>query len=204
MSDPELSAALGRFSLGTLCSANVRVRAMDASITPLFQGAKICGPAKTAMTAPDQNAAIHRAVHTARPGDVLVIDGGGGCSFGLFGDILAAACARQGIQGVVVDGAVRDTADIRKMRFPVFCRGIHAAGAGKSDPGRVDTDIACGGVQVHPGDFIVADDDGVIVVPGNIAPHAVRNAKAIARKECEIKRRIANGETTCDIFGIAP
>ncbi|MFP4005029.1 MAG: RraA family protein [Alphaproteobacteria bacterium] len=204
MTGDEPCAALGAFSTGTLCDAHPQVRALDSAIMPLFRGAAFSGTARTAMTPPDHNAAIHRALHTAREGDVLVIDGGGGSAFGLFGDILAAACIRRGVRGCVIDGTVRDTAGICAMCFPVFCRGVNAAGAGKSDPGEVNAEIVCGGVAVCPDDFVIGDDDGVVVVPRELGPQVVARAEEVVRREREIIRRVGEGESTCEILGITP
>ena len=109
---------------GSLCNAHPRVRAMTADIGPLFAGAKLAGPAKTAVIHPGQNAALHRTLAGARPGDVLVVDGGGCREFGPFGDILASACRQRGIAGLVIDSTVRDLAGIREIGFPVFPRVV--------------------------------------------------------------------------------
>jgi 4-hydroxy-4-methyl-2-oxoglutarate aldolase len=204
MTDAEIVQALGRFPIGNLCNASPEVRAMRSSIAPLYSGAKVVGPAKTARIRPGENAAIHRAVHTAKRGDILVVDGGGDTSFGPFGDILATCCQNQGIGGAIIDSTIRDIAEIRELRFPVFCLGAHPAATGKSDPGEIDVEIVCGGVRVRPGDFIFGDDDGVVVVPREVAQQVADRASAVAEKEELIKARLARGETTCEIFGIEP
>ena len=202
MTDTEIVQALGKFPSGNLCNASPEVRAMRSVIAPLYPGAKIVGLAKTAKIRPGENAAIHRAVHTAKRGDILVIDGGGDRSFGPFGDILATCCQNQGIAGAIIDSTIRDVAEIRELRFPVFCLGAHPAATGKSDPGEIDVEIVCGGVRVRPGDFIAGDDDGVVVVPREIAQQVADSASAVAEKEELIKARLSRGETTCEIFGI--
>lgn len=202
MTKAEIVQALGRFPSGNLCNASPEVRAMRSVIAPLYPGAKIVGLAKTAKIRPGENAAIHRAVHTAKRGDILVVDGGGDRSFGPFGDILATCCQNQGIGGVVIDSTIRDIAEIRELRFPVFCLGAHPAATSKSDPGEIDVEIVCGGVRVRPGDFIAGDDDGVVVVPREIAQQVADSASAVAEKEELIKARLSRGETTCEIFGI--
>ncbi len=204
MNDIQIARALGKFPTGNLSNAHPEVQAMHASLAPLFLGAGIAGPAKTAKILPGENAAIHRAVHTARPGDVLVVDSAGDKNFGPFGDILATCCRNQGISGLIIDGTIRDTADIRQMLFPVYCLGANPMATGKSDPGEVDIEIECGGVRVCPGDYIAADDDGVVVVPREIAQEVVEEAGAVARREETIKARLARGETTLEIFKIDP
>jgi len=198
MPTPEVLRALARHSVATLCSTDPRVRAMAATLTPLFPGARIAGPAKTARITPGQNAAIHQAVHSARPGDVVVVSAGGDAAFGPFGDILATCCRNQGVQGIVIDGTIRDVAAVRAMRFPVFCLGANPTPTAKSDPGAIDLAITCGGVSVRPGDLVIGDDDGVVVVPADVA----EGAAAVGARERHIFDRLANGETTCDIFEI--
>ena len=193
---------LATFPLGILCNANPAVQALGSQIRPLSLGAKIAGPAITARVAPGQNGAIHRAVHRAKPGEVLVVDGGGSTSFGAFGDILAKACQMKGVVGAVIDGTVRDSAEIRELGFPVFCLGINPTAAQKSDPGEIDTEISCGGVQVAPGDFVVADDDGVVVVPKALVTEVLKAAHKVAMREAKIIEQLEAGRSTVEIFDI--
>lgn len=195
-------AALAQKPVSVLCGAHADVQAMSPAIRPLYAGATLFGPAKTVRTAPGENAAVHRAVHSAKAGDILVVDARGERNFGLFGDILAACCSNQGVLGAVIDGAVRDSAEIAKMQFPVFCVGVHPAPTAKSHAGSIDVEVRCGGVLVRPGDFIAGDDDGVAVIPHDVIKAVADNAGAIIRKEEAVRARLAKGETTCDIFGI--
>jgi RraA family protein len=204
MNDIQIARALGKFPTGNLSNAHREVRAMHSTLAPLFQGAGVAGPAKTARIPPGENAAIHRAVHTAMRGDVLVVDSAGDRTFGPFGDILAACCRNQGVSGLVIDGTIRDTADIKQMHFPVFCLGANPTATAKTAPGEIDIEIECGGVRVRPGDFIAADDDGVVVVPREIAWEVIEKADAVVRNEESIKARLARGETTLEIFEISP
>ena len=187
---------------GNLCNAHPRVRAMTADIGPLFAGAKLAGPAKTAVIHPGQNAALHRTLAGARAGDVLVVDGGGCREFGPFGDILASACRHRGIAGLVIDSTVRDLAGIRETGFPVFCLGTNPSATAKTDPGKIDVALNCGGVRVSPGDQIVGDEDGVVVIPKEISAEVFASAMAIIEREKEILAEIAKGKTTCEIFKI--
>lgn len=201
-SDAEEASGLGAYPTGNLCNAHPGVRAMDASIKPLAFGMKLCGPARTAVISPGQNTAIHRAVHDGRPGEVLVVDGGGSRSWGPFGDILATGCRNKGIAGLVIDSTVRDSAELREMGFPVFCLGTNPSATAKTEPGEVDTPIECGGVPVSPGDIIVADDDGVVVVPRAIAAEVAEKVRAVAEREEDILKQLADGKTTAEIFGL--
>ena len=203
MAANDVAKALGAWPTGNLCNADERVRAMDAALRPLYSGIRLFGAARTARIAPGQNAAIHRAVHAARPGEVLVVDGGGSRAWGPFGDILATCCRNQGIAGLVIDGTVRDTAELKAMQFPVFCLGAHPAATAKTEPGESDIDIVCGGVPVSPGDIIVGDDDGVVVVPFAITGDVAEKVRAVGAREDDIMKELAAGRTTAEIFGLA-
>jgi len=202
MAANDVAKALGAWPTGNLCNADERVRAMDAALRPLYSGIRLFGAARTARIAPGQNAAIHRAVHAARPGEVLVVDGGGSRAWGPFGDILATCCRNQGIAGLVIDGTVRDTAELKAMQFPVFCLGAHPAATAKTEPGESDIDIVCGGVPVSPGDIIVGDDDGVVVVPFAITGDVAEKVRAVGAREDDIMKELAAGRTTAEIFGL--
>ena len=200
MNNDQVLDALRRFPTGNLCNAHPNVQAIDASIAPIFDGAAIVGPAKTVKISPGQNAAIHRAVHTATPGDVLVVESAGDKSFGPFGDILATCCRNQEITGLIIDSTIRDVAEIRNMRFPVYCLGANPTATSKSEPGEIDKEIRCGGVRVRPGDLIAGDDDGVVVIPYEIARHVVDLASQVAGRERAIMARLASGRTTYEVF----
>jgi len=202
MVDAGIISALREYPTGNLCNAHSDIQAMTATIKPLFSGIRIAGPAKTAVITPGQNAAIHRAVHTADCGQVLVVDGGGDRCFGPFGDILATSCRNQGIVGAVIDNTIRDVADIKEMQFPVYCLGANPAATDKTDPGSIDVEVTCGGLRVRPGDIIVGDDDGVVVIPVEIAAEVADRVQIVAEREREIKQGLANGLTTCEIFQI--
>ncbi len=176
---------------------------MSSYIAPLFAGAKIAGPAKTATISPGDNMAIHLAVHTAKPGQVLIIGGEGNRSFGVFGDILAACCQNQGVVGAVIDSTIRDTAEIKDMQFPIFCLGANPTATRKTAPGSIDADVICGGVCVRPDDIVIGDDDGVVVVPFEIAAEVATSVQVVAARESEIMRQLAEGMTTCEIFDLS-
>ena len=198
-----IASQLLPYPTGNLCNANPAVQALDSAIGPLLPGVRLAGPAKTARIVPGQNAAIHRAVHTSCPGDVLVVDGGGSTTFGPFGDLLAECCMTNGIAGAVLDCTIRDSGEIRELGFRVFCRGFHPAATAKDDPGDIDIEIECGGVRIRPGDIVVADDDGVVVVPRDLAETVMEQAKRVIDKEDSIRARIVAGESTFEIFGLA-
>ncbi|MCP3970806.1 MAG: RraA family protein [Rhodobacteraceae bacterium] len=188
------------YPTGNLCNADARVRPLAAAIKPLIPGLRIAGPARTVRITPGQNGAIHRSVHHAQPGDILVVDGGASERFGPFGDLLADGCRAKGMAGAVFDCTIRDRADIAALGFQVFCRGFHPEATAKTKPDETDVTIVVGGVPVTPGDIIVADDDGVVVIAAAIAPGVMDKAAKVAAREQTIRARILAGETTFDIF----
>ena len=200
MLEEKLLERIRAHSLGSLCNADPRVLAFGASIRPLEPGTKIVGRAKTARITPGQNAGIHRAVHTAEPGDVLVVDGGNTLDYGPFGDILATNCAQKGIVGLVISSTVRDVSELRSLRFPVFCMGANPTPTAKAESGEIDIQIVCGDAGVEPGDIVVGSDDGVVVVPAEFLEQVLDRADAVVAKEQRYLQRISAGETTYQIF----
>ena len=192
------------FPTGKLCNADPRVRDIAPAIRPLIPGKRIAGRARTARITPGQNGAIHRAVHHAAAGDILVVDGGGSERFGPFGDLLADGCLAKGMVGAVFDCTIRDSADIAALGFQVFCRGFHPEATAKTDRGDTDVPVVLGGVTVHPGDIVVGDVDGVVVIPGDGAAEVLTKVAAVAAREESIRARIHAGETTLEIFELAP
>ncbi len=200
--DMSLAQALGAFATGNLSNAHPEVRAMAIRIRALYAGARLSGPARTVRITPGDNAAIHRAVHTAEPGDVLVVDAGESEYYGPFGDILASACMARGITGMAIDGTVRDSEEIAALQFPIFCIGCNPQVTAKTDPGEVGGVIHCGGLTVRPGDYVVGDGDGVVVVPKELTAEVVERAQKVVEKEEDIRAQIAAGRTTYEIFGL--
>lgn len=192
-----------QYPLGNYCDADARVMAMDHGIRPLVDTMTLMGPAFTVSSPPGQNLAIHRAIAEARAGDVLVVAMSGDCRFGPFGEILAFACQRRGIAGLVIDSTVRDAGDIEALGFPVFCRGMAPSGTKKEVPGELGGSIECGGVGVDPGDTVVADRDGVVVIPAAAMVDVQIGLEKIVDKEARIKEGIAAGKTTLELMNLA-
>jgi len=161
----ELIDRLKTYGAATVHEALDRIGAMDAAIKPLDPSIRVAGPALTVDCAPADNLAIQYAVTIARPGDVLVVDAKSFTEAGPWGDVLSLYAQQVGLAGLVIDGSVRDSQAIVDMGFPVFSRGVSIKGTGKFQPGEVNTPICCAGVSVQPGDLIVGDADGVVVVP---------------------------------------
>jgi len=192
------------FPTGNLCNADPRVQALAPAIKPLIPGKRVAGSALTVRITPGQNGAIHRAVHSAKVGDMLVVDGGASERFGPFGDLLADGCMAKGIAGAVFDCTIRDSADIAALGFQVFCRGFHPEATAKSELGETDIKVTLGGVEINPADIVVGDDDGVVVIPRAAAAEVLTSVTAVVAREEDIRARIHAGETTLDIFELDP
>ena len=173
-----------------------RMAAMDSRIKGLSQGMKVVGPALTVKVPPSDNLMIHKALTLVKPGDVLVIDGGGDHAWALLGFLMVSTAIKLGLAGMVVDGCIRDAAEIRSSGFPVFAAGINPNGPMKNGPGEINFPIQCGGQLIHPGDMIVADDDGVVVVPRAHAAGTVDKVKAVIVGEEKRLAEIIDGVTS--------
>jgi RraA family protein len=190
--EPELVAALRAHPpaliADVLKAAGLRPSVLGPGIRPLDPAMRLCGPALTVAVHPADNLMMHAALAAARPGDVLVVDGQGDLSAALIGGILAAQAKATGIAGLVIDGAVRDVAEIAEAGLPAFCRGVTPIGPSRAHPGSVGVEIVCDGVDVAPGDLVVADRDGVLIVP---AAALVGLAEKIAAKVAQEQARLA-------------
>jgi len=162
----------------------------------------LCGPALTCACAPEDNLAMHAALYQAQPGAVLVCDGAGSKRCALFGELMATDAVNQGLAGLVVAGPVRDIADIGELGFPVWCSGTAPGQAAKAAVVSVGLPVVVGGVLVAPGDQVIADQDGVVVVPAGDWPDLQTEVAAIAAKEERTRARLAAGERLADINGL--
>jgi 4-hydroxy-4-methyl-2-oxoglutarate aldolase len=200
--DPELVSAFEAIpsSIVSDVTGNVGV-AMDAGLGPVYRGAETAGTAVTVKAAPSDNLIIHKAITVADPGDVLVIDGGGYTGAAYLGELMCASCQAQGLAGVVIDGAIRDRADIEEMGFPLYARGVHPQGPFKQDPGSINVTVSCGGVSVDPGDIVVGDDDGVSVVPAEDAEAVLEASREKLESEADLRERVEAGEYLYEIGG---
>jgi 4-hydroxy-4-methyl-2-oxoglutarate aldolase len=197
---PEAVARLAEFGVATVHEAMGRVGLARPVLKPVYTGARLCGTALTVLMQPGDNWMFHVAAEQIRPGDVVVAACTSECLDGFFGDLLATSFRARGAVGLVIDGGVRDVAGLTEMQFPVFARTPHAKGTVKATLGSVNVDIVCAGVLVHPGDVVIADDDGVVIVP---AADAADVAAAAAKRESleAFKRaRLAAGELGLDIY----
>ena len=185
---PDLVAQARGFQAAILADVAGRRGAMHGRIKALRPRMQVAGPALTIEVRPGDNLMIHAAISLAKPGDVLVIDGKGDQTSALMGTIMMTACKQLGIAGVIMDGAVRDSLEIDDMDFPVFSVGTNPNGPTKNIGGRIGHPISCGGVSVNPGDFVLADADGVVVVER----HQLAGMIPVAHKKVEDEaKRIA-------------
>lgn len=196
------AAELLTYGTATLCEAWPSARLIDRPLRPLAPGMAVAGPALTVSCQPGDNLALHLAIAAARPGDVLVVDYGGSLGSGPFGEIMALASALRGIAGLVIDGAVRDSAQIAAAGFPVFCLGLNIRGTSKRDPGRIGAALHLGGVEIAAGDLIVADADAVVCLPAGDLAAATAACAERAGREARMMDRLRAGETTLDILGL--
>ena len=171
-----------------------RMVAGGAALRPIHRGGKLCGPAFTVKVAPGDNLMVHKAIDTAAPGDVIVVDAGGEVTYAIIGDIMASHAEKRGVAGFVIYGAIRDSSEIGLRRFPVYACGVTHRGPYKNGPGEINTPIALGGMVVHPGDIIVGDADGVVAVPLAYAEEILALARAQLAKETATLKAIAEGK----------
>ncbi|HLX16285.1 MAG TPA: 4-carboxy-4-hydroxy-2-oxoadipate aldolase/oxaloacetate decarboxylase [Bradyrhizobium sp.] len=191
---------LSRYGVATIHEAMGRVGLMHPYIRPIYAGAHMCGTAITVLLQPGDNWMMHVAAEQIEPGDVVVAACTVDNTDGFFGDLLATSYRARGAKGLIIDGGVRDVMDLTEMQFPVFSRAISARGTVKSTLGSVNIPVICAGVSVNPGDVVVADMDGVVIVPGRIAQQAADAAQAREANEAEKREKLAQGVLGLDMY----
>ncbi|WP_322995304.1 4-carboxy-4-hydroxy-2-oxoadipate aldolase/oxaloacetate decarboxylase [Castellaniella sp.] len=191
---------LSHFGVATIHEAMGRVGLMKPTMRPVWHGAKLCGPAVTVLLQPGDNWMLHVAAEQIRPGDVVVAACTADSTDGFFGDLLATSFKARGAAGLIIDGGVRDIDTLESMDFPVFAKAISARGTIKATLGSVNIPVVCANASVMPGDVVVADTDGVVVVPAALAAEVA--ARAQAREDNEISKRdiFASGVLGLDYY----
>lgn len=191
----EVVQQAGTFQAAILADVAGRRGTMHARVAPVHERMKLAGPAFTVEVRPGDNLMIHAAIALAQPGDILVIDGKGDQTAALMGTLMLSACKKRGLGGVIVDGAIRDRLELLELGFPVFSAGFNPAGPTKFVPGRINHPICCAGATVNPGDLVVGDADGVVVIERAKAPAMMALAvKKVADEAARIEA-IQRGDT---------
>ncbi len=197
-----LAEEFSSLGVATVHEAQGRRGLLDYRLRPIYRPVSIAGTAVTCEVAPGDNWMIHVAVEQCQPGDVLVVTPTSPCSDGYFGDLLATSLKARGVLGLVIDAGVRDIATLTEMQFPVWSSSVSAQGTVKETIANVNTTIVCGGERIVPGDLIIADDDGVVVVRRGEVDSVLENARARVANEEEKRARFEAGELGLDVYNM--
>ncbi len=191
--DPRLVAAFAKMVTPHLSDSMERLYAGGPQLRPMYKGGTLAGPAFTVKTAPGDNLLVHKALDMAQAGDVIVVDAGGFADHAIIGELMAARAKQRGIAGLVIWGAIRDSAELGASSYPVFACAVTHRGPYKNGPGEINVPILMGGMPVQPGDIIVGDADGLIAVPQAQAERVLASAKAILEKETVAMQQMQAG-----------
>jgi 4-hydroxy-4-methyl-2-oxoglutarate aldolase len=200
--DAEIVRLLGDLGVATVHEAQGRTGLLRPYMRPIYPSAKASGPAVTVLCHPGDNLMIHAAIEVCKPGDILVVAPLSESTDGMFGELLGVSCRAHGVAGLIIDAGVRDTADLSGMQFPVWAKAVSAQGTVKATAGSVNVPIVCAGAVVNPGDVIVGDADGVVVVPRQAAAEIAKLGEQRRAKEEKSRERLAKGELGIEFYGL--
>ena len=197
----DLIRELAKFSAATLHEAMGKKGNLPSVIKPIEKNMKVCGPAYTVQTMPRDNMLLHRAYAYANAGDVLIANCSGFYEAGYWGDLMSLGAKTKGINGLVIDGCVRDADDIEEMGFPVFSRGLCIHGTSNYGDGTLNEPIMIGNILINPGDIVVGDRDGVVIIPQEKIEETIEKAIAREAKEERVREQLRQGKTSLQIYG---
>jgi len=195
-------ARLGEQGVATVHEAQGRTGLLRPYMRPIYPTARAAGSAVTVLCQAGDNLMIHAAMEVCRPGDILVVTTTSESSDGMFGELLAVSARARGVVGLVIDAGTRDVADLTTMEFPVWARAVHAQGTVKATAGSVNIAVVCAGAAIHPGDVVIGDADGVVVVPRQHAGEVARLGAERVAKEQTSREKLRNGELGLDFYGL--
>ena len=191
--DPRLVAELAKMVTPHLSDSMERLYAGGPQLRPMHREGKLAGPAYTVKTTPGDNLLVHKALDSAQKGDVIVVDAGGICENAIIGELMMSRARQRGVAGIVIWGAIRDSAEIGAGTYPVYASGVTHRGPYKNGPGEINVPVVIGGMPVNPGDIIVGDADGLVAVPQEQAERILASAKSILEKETASMKQIVAG-----------
>lgn len=200
----EILEAYQELDVSTVYEAQGKQGLLSRELRPIIEGTKLCGPAVTVTCPAGDNLMVHAAIEVCKPGDILVINTIGESRAGMVGELIVTALMKRGVKGMITEAGIRDVAQLRKMGFPVWTRSIYSQGNTKSKGGWVNAPSVCGGTLINPGDLILADDDGVVVVNKDDLLTSLQAANERVAKEEKTKEKIARGELSIDFYNLRP